>query len=84
MRTLMREACHRGLYVLVKSSAMNGVGPDTQISRIVFCPFICRLSWQLSSGVNPLTARSAGTVTAKNGLLTTKTHIPTYKRDMFT
>ena len=36
--TLMREACHRGLYALVNSAAMNGVGPDTEISRIVFWP----------------------------------------------
>ena len=38
MRTLMRQACHRGLYALVNSAAMNGVGPDTQIHRIVFWP----------------------------------------------
>ena len=38
MRTLMREACHRGLYALVNSAAMNGVGPNTEISRIVFWP----------------------------------------------
>ena len=38
IRTLMREACHRGLYALVNSAAMNGVGPNTEISRIVFWP----------------------------------------------
>ena len=38
IRTLMREACHRGLYALVNSAAMNGVGPDTEISRTVFWP----------------------------------------------
>jgi beta-glucosidase len=38
MRTLMREACHRGLYALVNSAAMNGVGPDTEISRTLFWP----------------------------------------------
>lgn len=36
--TLMREACHIGLYALVNSAAMNGVGPDTVISRITFWP----------------------------------------------
>jgi beta-glucosidase len=40
MRTLMREACHRGLYALVNSSAMNGVGENTQIYRIVYQPVI--------------------------------------------
>ena len=38
IRTLMREACHRGLYALVNSAAMNGVGPNTEISRIIFWP----------------------------------------------
>ena len=38
IRTLMREACHRGLYALVNSAAMNGVGPNTEISRVVFGP----------------------------------------------
>ena len=38
IRTLMREACHRGLYALVNSAAMNGVGPHTEISKIVFWP----------------------------------------------
>lgn len=38
IRTLMREACHRGLYALVNSAAMNGVGPDTEIYKIVFGP----------------------------------------------
>ena len=38
IRTLMRDACHRGLYALVNSAAMNGVGPNTEISRIVFWP----------------------------------------------
>ena len=38
IRTLMREACHRGLYALVNSAAMNGVGPDTEISKIIFWP----------------------------------------------
>ena len=38
IRTLMREACHRGLYALVNSAAMNGVGPDTEISRVIFWP----------------------------------------------
>jgi beta-glucosidase len=38
IRTLMREACHRGLYALVNSAAMNGVGSDTEISRILFWP----------------------------------------------
>jgi beta-glucosidase len=38
IRTLMREACHRGLYALVNSAAMNGVGPDTEISRTLFWP----------------------------------------------
>ena len=38
IRTLMREACHRGLYALVNSSAMNGVGPSTEISRIIYPP----------------------------------------------
>lgn len=38
IRTLMREACHRGLYALVNSAAMNGVGPNTEISRSVFGP----------------------------------------------
>ena len=36
MRTLMREACHRGLYALVNSASMNGVGPDTQIIKVTF------------------------------------------------
>lgn len=27
----MREACHRSLYVLVNSAAMNGIGPDSEI-----------------------------------------------------
>lgn len=36
--TLMREACHRGLYALLNSAAMNGVGPNTEISRIIFWP----------------------------------------------
>lgn len=40
MRTLMREACHRGLYALVNSAAMNGVGENTQINRIVYQPVI--------------------------------------------
>ena len=34
----MREACHRGLYALVNSAAMNGVGPNTEIYRVVFGP----------------------------------------------
>ena len=34
----MREACHRGLYALVNSAAMNGVGPDTEISKIIYPP----------------------------------------------
>ena len=38
IRTLMREACHRGLYALVNSAAMNGVGPNTEIYRVVFGP----------------------------------------------
>ena len=38
IRTLMRDACHRGLYALVNSAAMNGVGPDTEISKTVFGP----------------------------------------------
>ena len=38
IRTLMREACHRGLYALVNSAAMNGVGPNTEISKIIFWP----------------------------------------------
>ena len=38
IRTLMREACHRGLYALANSAAMNGVGPNTEISRIIFWP----------------------------------------------
>lgn len=38
IRTLMREACHRGLYALVNSAAMNGVGPDTEISKIIYPP----------------------------------------------
>ena len=38
IRTLMREACHRGLYALVNSAAMNGVGPNTEISKVVFWP----------------------------------------------
>ena len=38
IRTLMREACHRGLYALLNSAAMNGVGPNTEISRIIFWP----------------------------------------------
>ena len=38
IRTLMREACHRGLYALVNSAAMNGVGPDTVISKIIYPP----------------------------------------------
>ena len=31
MVTAMREACHRNLYALVNSSAMNGIGPKTVI-----------------------------------------------------
>ena len=27
----MRDACHRNLYALANSSAMNGIGPDTTI-----------------------------------------------------
>ena len=38
IRTLMREACHRGLYAQVNSAAMNGVGPNTEISKVVFWP----------------------------------------------
>ena len=38
IRTLMREACHRGLYALVNSAAMNGVGANTEISKIIFWP----------------------------------------------
>ena len=38
IRTLMREACHRGLYALVNSAAMNGVGPETQVYRIIYWP----------------------------------------------
>ena len=38
IRTLMREACHRGLYALINSAAMNGVGPNTEISQIIFWP----------------------------------------------
>jgi beta-glucosidase len=38
IRTLMREACHRGLYALVNSAAMNGVGPNTEISKVIFWP----------------------------------------------
>ena len=38
IRTLMREACHRGLYALVNSAAMNGVGPNTEISKTIFLP----------------------------------------------
>jgi hypothetical protein len=34
----MREACHRGLYALVNSAAMNGVGPNTDINKIIFWP----------------------------------------------
>ena len=32
------EACHRGLYALVNSAAMNGVGPNTEISKTIFLP----------------------------------------------
>ena len=38
IRTLMREACHRGLYALANSAAMNGVGQNTEISKIIFRP----------------------------------------------
>ena len=38
IRTLMREACHRGLYALANSAAMNGVGPNTEIYKIIFWP----------------------------------------------
>ena len=38
IRTLMREACHRGLYALANSAAMNGIGPNTEISKIIFWP----------------------------------------------
>lgn len=31
IRTLMREACHRSLYAIANSAAMNGVGPETVI-----------------------------------------------------
>ena len=31
MVSAMREACHHNLYALVNSSAMNGIGPDTEI-----------------------------------------------------
>ena len=46
MRTLMREACHRGLYALVNSAAMNGVGPNTRISQMIFWPV--KLSFALA------------------------------------
>jgi len=32
MVSAMREACHRNLYALVNSSAMNGIGPDTVVN----------------------------------------------------
>ena len=38
IRTLMREACHRGLYALANSAAMNGIGPNREISKNIFWP----------------------------------------------
>ena len=46
IRTLMREACHRGLYALANSAAMNGIGPNTEISKIIFWPV--KLSFALA------------------------------------
>jgi beta-glucosidase len=57
MRTLMREACHRGLYALVNSAAMNGVGPNTRISKMIFWPV--KLSFALAIVFWGLTAYCA-------------------------
>ena len=46
IRTLMRDACHYGLYALANSAAMNGIGPNTEISKTIFWPV--KLSFALA------------------------------------
>ena len=31
----MREACHHNLYAIANSQAMNGIGPNTSIRRVM-------------------------------------------------
>lgn len=53
--TAMREACHRNLYALANSSAMNGIGPDTVIKAkelplVVTARIVMIVLWVLHVG----------------------------------
>ena len=55
MVTAMRKACHHNLYALANSSAMNGIGPDTQIkakplSLVVTANIVMIVAWVLFVG----------------------------------
>lgn len=48
----MRQACHYNLYALVNSSAMNGIGQNTTVSKaiiplVVLCRAVAAVSWLL-------------------------------------
>ncbi len=53
--TAMRKACHHNLYALANSSAMNGIGPDTQIKAktlpiVIIACVVMAVAWVLFAG----------------------------------
>ena len=53
----MKEAAHRNLYAIVNSSAMNGVGADTEVRAVTPWPIL--VCWALVIGFGTLFAVSA-------------------------